>query len=99
MDVRHIFAVFACVFCIVLILATVTGYRHLSNRPATTISQVRWRTRGLPEGSLSGSAGWWLKNRLRWDRIMNRPDWLTIAWGVWAVFFAFVVAYLIAYST
>jgi len=41
MDVRHIFAVLAGVFCIVLILATVTGYRHLSNRPATTISQVR----------------------------------------------------------
>lgn len=29
MDARHIFAVFAGVFCIVLILATVTGYRHL----------------------------------------------------------------------
>jgi hypothetical protein len=26
------------------------------------------------------------------------PSWLAIAWGIWAVFFAFVVAYLVAYS-
>jgi len=41
MDVRYIFAALAGVFCIFLVFAAITSYRHISNRPATTISQAR----------------------------------------------------------
>jgi hypothetical protein len=41
MDMRYVFAALAGVFCIFLIFATVTSYRHISNKPATTISQAR----------------------------------------------------------
>jgi hypothetical protein len=41
MDTRYIFSALAGIFCVFLIVAVVTTYRHIANRPATTISQAR----------------------------------------------------------
>jgi hypothetical protein len=41
MDVRYIFAALAGMFCAFLAFAMVTSYRHISHRPAVTISQAR----------------------------------------------------------
>lgn len=41
MDTRYIFAVLAGLFCVFLSFAVVTSYRHISHRPAVTISQAR----------------------------------------------------------
>jgi hypothetical protein len=41
MDTRYIFSALAGVFCVALIVATITTYRHIANRPVTTISQAR----------------------------------------------------------
>jgi hypothetical protein len=41
MDARFVFSALAGLFCLVLIGAAITSYRHISNRPTTTISQTR----------------------------------------------------------
>ena len=41
MDVRYVFSAFAAAFCIFLLFAIVTSYRHISYRPAVTVSQAR----------------------------------------------------------
>ena len=41
MDVRYIFSALVGVFCLALIVATITTSRHIANRPVTTVSQAR----------------------------------------------------------
>jgi hypothetical protein len=41
MDARYIFSALVGVFCLAAIVATITTYRHIANKPVTTISQVR----------------------------------------------------------
>jgi hypothetical protein len=41
MDARYIFSTLAAAFCLFLLFAVVTSYRHISHRQAVTISQAR----------------------------------------------------------
>jgi hypothetical protein len=41
MDTRYFFSALAGVFCLVVIVAAITTYRHISSKPATTIPQTR----------------------------------------------------------
>jgi hypothetical protein len=41
METRIIFAALGGLFCVFVIFAAVTSYRHISDRPVVTISQVR----------------------------------------------------------
>jgi hypothetical protein len=41
MDVRYIFAALAGAFCVFLVFAMVTSYRHISHRSPVTVSQAR----------------------------------------------------------